>query len=62
MGLFVFSALLSIILASCLWLLLGSRLPWRQEDKWPVPYNILCYAGMVLVPLYALIFFIYQEG
>ncbi|MGI9323439.1 MAG: hypothetical protein ACR2PJ_07655 [Pseudomonadales bacterium] len=60
MGLIALSTLLSIILGSCLWLLVGSQFPRGQADKWPVTGNILCYAALIAVPVYLAIFFIFQ--
>lgn len=57
MGLIAFSAILSIILGACAWLALGDRLPAGSEDKWPTAWNILCYAAIIVGPLYLTIFF-----
>ena len=60
MGLIALSMLLALVLGGCAWLLLGDRLPLRAEDKWPASSNILCYAGLLLVPVYLLIFFLFE--
>lgn len=57
MGLIALSSILSIVLGSCLWLLLGDRFPLNDEDKWPVANNIVIYAALLLVPVYLAIFF-----
>ena len=66
MGLIALSAILSLVLGAGVWLLLGDRFPLRTkgaedaEDKWPTTYNILCYALILLVPLYLCIFFTFS--
>jgi hypothetical protein len=57
MGLVVLSIVLSMIIGSCLWLVLGERLPVNTEEKWPVLNNIVCYGLISLVPVYLAIFF-----
>ena len=59
MGLVAFSTILSIILGSCVWLLLGDRFPLGQDTKWPTVNNICCYAALLAVPIYLLIFFVF---
>ena len=58
MGLIVISAVLSIILGSCVWLVIGDSFPLREERKWPVANNIFIYALLLLVPVYLTIFFV----
>ena len=57
MGLIVLSIMLSIILGACVWLLIGNRFPVSSDEKWPVTNNIVCYALIVLLPIYLVIFF-----
>jgi hypothetical protein len=57
MGLIALSAILSIILGSCVWLVVGDKFPLGEEDKWPVANNICIYAVMLVVPVYLVIFF-----
>jgi len=57
MGLIVLSIMLSIILGCCVWLVLGDKLPFKEEQKWPPLNNIVCYAGAVFLPIYLAIFF-----
>ena len=59
MGLIVLSIMLSIIMGSCVWLVIGDQFPVGDEAKWPVTNNIACYALMLLVPIYLLIFFLF---
>ncbi len=59
MGLIVLSLILSIILGCCAWLVLGETFPLTNEQKWPVVTYIICYALLVLIPVYLVIFFIY---
>lgn len=58
-GLIALCALLSMILGACAWLMLGDRFPISREPKWPIVNNILCYATIVVVPLYLGIFFFF---
>ena len=60
MGLIVLSTLLSIVIGSCTWLVLGDRFPIRDEVKWPVANNICVYAVILLLPVYLTIFVIFS--
>ncbi len=56
MGLIILSTILSIVLGSCVWLVLGDRFPVGDEAKWPVANNICVYAAILLLPVYLTIF------
>ena len=56
MGLIILSAILSIVLGSCAWLVLGDRFPVGDDAKWPVANNICVYAAILLLPVYLTIF------
>lgn len=56
MGLIILSAILSIVLGSCAWLVLGDRFPVGDDAKWPVANNICVYAAILLPPVYLTIF------
>ena len=56
MGLIILSTILSIVLGSCVWLILGNKFPLGDEVKWPVANNICVYAAILLLPLYLTIF------
>ena len=56
MGLIILSAILSIVLGSCAWLVLGERFPVGDDAKWPVANNICVYAAILLLPVYLTIF------
>mgnify|MGYP003686802309 FL=1 len=60
MGLIILSAILSIVLGSVAWLVLGDRFPVGNEAKWPVANNICVYAAILLVPVYLTIFGIFS--
>ncbi len=53
----MFSIMLAIILGCCTWLLLGDKFPLSEAQKWPALNNIVCYAAIILVPVYLFIFF-----
>ena len=60
MGLIILSAILSIVLGSCAWLVLGDRFPVGNDAKWPVANNICVYAAILLLPVYLTIFFFFS--
>ena len=60
MGLIILSAILSIVLGSCIWLVLGNKFPLGDEAKWPVANNIFVYATILLLPVYLTIFGIFS--
>ena len=60
MGLIILSTILSIVLGSCVWLILGNKFPLGDEVKWPVANNICVYAAILLVPVYLTIFGIFS--
>ena len=60
MGLIVLSTILSIVLGSCVWLVLGDRFPIGEEAKWPVANNICVYAAILLLPVYLTIFIVFS--
>ena len=57
MGLIALSTILSIVFGSCVWLVVGDLFPLKDEVKWPTLNNICCYAVILLVPIYLVIFF-----
>ncbi len=57
MGLIVLSIMLAIILGCVGWLVLGEKLPLKEEDKWPPLNNIVCYAVGLFLPVYLVLFF-----
>lgn len=59
MALMVLSIILSIILGSVLWLILGERFPLNDEPKLPPLNNIVIYTLLSIVPVYLIIFFLY---
>jgi len=59
MGLIVLSIMLSVILGCTAWLILGEKFPLKNEDKWPVTNNIVCYSATLIVPVYLVIFFVF---
>ena len=60
MGLIILSTILSIVLGSVAWLVLGDRFPVGNEAKWPGANNICVYAAILLVPVYLTIFGIFS--
>ena len=59
MALIALSSILSIIFGSCIWLAIGDQLPLKEETKWPTTNNIVCYAIILIIPVYLTIFFIF---
>ena len=59
MGLIALSAILSILLGSCIWLAIGDQFPSGEEAKWPTVNNICVYAALLLIPVYLTIFFLF---
>ncbi len=59
MGLIVLSIMLSIILGCVCWLVLGEKLPLKDETKWPPLNNIVCYAAGLFLPFYLVLFFVF---
>jgi hypothetical protein len=62
MGLIILSAILSIVLGSGAWLVLGDRFPVGDDAKWPVANNICVYAAILLLPVYLTIFVFFSFG
>ena len=60
MGLIILSAILSIVLGSCAWLVLGDRFPAGDDAKWPVANNICVYTAILLLPVYLTIFIFFS--
>lgn len=61
MALVALSAFLSLILGSCLWLVIGDRFPLDADeaDRWPAANNICVYGACLVVPVYLFIFFVF---
>ena len=61
MGLIALSTILSIVLGSCVWLVIGDQFPLNEpaENKWPTANNIAIYAVALIVPVYLSIFLIF---
>ena len=62
MGLIILSTILSIVLGSVAWLVLGDRFPVGNEAKWPVANNICVYAAILLLPVYLTIFVLFSSS
>ncbi len=59
MGLIALSIILSLLLGSCCWLVIGNRLPIAGADKWPPLNNICCYAALLVIPIYLFVFTVF---
>jgi len=59
MGLIALSVILSIILGSIIWLVIGNKFPLYDDGKWPIANNIFLYALIFLAPVYLTIFFVF---
>lgn len=60
MGIMLLSIVVSMILGSVVWLMIGDKFPLKDEVKLPVLNNITIYVLCVVVPVYLLIFFIFN--
>lgn len=59
MAILVLSIFLSAILGSVVWLIIGSRMPPREEIKLPPFNNIVIYSALLVIPVYLFIFFVF---
>lgn len=59
MAIFLLSVFVSMILGCVTWLVVGDRLPPREEVKLPPLNNIVIYSLLALVPVYLVIFFVF---
>lgn len=57
MAAIVLTLTLTAILAGILWLVLGSRLSLHEDPRQNDVLNLLALAGMVLVPIFVMVFF-----
>ncbi len=57
MAAIVLTLTLTAILAGILWLILGSRLSLHEDPRQNDLLNLLAFAGMVLVPIFVMVFF-----
>ena len=57
MAAIVLTLTLTAILAGILWLILGSRLSLHEDPRQNDVLNLLAFAGMVLVPIFVMVFF-----
>ncbi len=53
----VLTLTLTVIVAGIAWLALGSRLRLHEDDRQNELLNLLCYAGIVVVPTFLMVFF-----
>ena len=58
MGILILSLVLSVMLGCAIWLVIGDRFPLGDGPKWETQGNIAIYAGMILIPVYLLIFYV----
>ena len=58
MAILVLSIFVSAILGSVVWLIIGSRMPPREEIKLPAFNNIVIYSALLVIPVYLFIFFV----
>ncbi len=60
MAIMILSIIVSMVLGCVAWLLIGDKFPWKQEPKLPALNNIVIYTLCLVVPVYILIFFIFN--
>jgi hypothetical protein len=59
MGILILSLVLSAMLGCVTWFVIGDRFPLGGEPKWETSSHIAIYAGMILIPVYLLIFYLF---
>ena len=59
MAILLLSVMLSMILGSLLWLVIGNQLPLKSADKFPPLNNIAYYSAVLIAPVLLVIFFTY---
>ncbi len=59
MAILVVSIVASMVLGCILWLIIGDRLPFNEEVKFPPLNNIVIYVLALILPVYILIFMIF---
>jgi len=59
MPLLLLSVILAMITGAVIWLVIGSRLPLRSTDKFPVINNIAYYSLMIFLPIFLTIFYLF---
>ena len=57
MAAIVLTLTLTAIVAGIVWLILGSRLSLHEDPRQNDLLNLLAFAGMVLVPIFVMVFF-----
>ena len=61
MAAIVLTLTLTAILAGIAWLILGNRLELHADDRQNELLNLLCYAGIVLIPTFLVVFFAMEQ-
>lgn len=60
MGIMLLSIVGSMVLGCVLWLIIGDKFPLKEEIKLPALNNIVIYVLCLVVPVYCLIFIIFN--
>lgn len=60
MGIMLLSIVVSMVLGCVVWLMIGDKFPLKDEVKLPALNNIVIYVLSLVVPVYLLIFVIFN--
>ena len=61
MAAIVLTLTLTAIVAGVSWLILGNRLNLHEDARQNELLNLLCYAGIVLIPTFLIVFFAMEQ-
>ena len=57
MGILIFTLVASILGGSLIWLSIGDRFPLDDDIKLPAATHVLIYSGILVIPVFLLVFF-----
>ena len=57
MGILIFTLVASVLGGSLTWLAIGDRFPLDDDIKLPAATHILIYSGILVIPVFLLVFF-----
>ena len=57
MGILILTLVAAILGGSLTWLVIGDRFPLDDDIKLPATTHVLIYSGMLVIPVFLLVFF-----